>query len=215
MEKYERITEPLYFGYWPDLMEKEKKMKYCYIDVETGGTDPVENPLLQISGMIEIISDKGTTMETFNWFIKPLDYEKVDPKALAVNNLTLEQLEGFTSSKTIYSDFKSLLGRFIDPYNPCDKLFFVGYNSHGFDMPFVREWFTKHKDPYFGSWFFYPSIDVMILAAEKLKAERRMMKNFKLSTVATKLGIKVDSSNLHDALYDVELTRKVYKEVIK
>jgi DNA polymerase III subunit epsilon len=36
------------------------------------------------------------------------------------------------------------------------------------------------------------------------------MKDFKLSTIAEKLGITVDPSKLHDALYDVELTRESY-----
>ena len=190
-------------------------MKYCYIDVETGGVDPIENPLLQLSGLIEIVSDKGTTEETFNYHIKPLDSDKVDPEALAVNNLTIEQIAEFTSSKTIYSKFTQMLGRYIDRYDRSDKFFFIGYNSHSFDMPFVREWFNKNKDPYFGSYFFYPSIDVMILAAEKLKDQRWSMANFRLATVAKVLGIDVDKGSLHDALYDVELTKKVYMEVIK
>jgi DNA polymerase-3 subunit epsilon len=92
-------------------------------------------------------------------------------------------------------------------------MFFIGYNSHSFDMPFVRQFFSKCKDRYFGSWFHYPSIDVMILAAEHLKSKRRWYPDFKLSTVADRMGIEVDKSRLHDALYDIELTREIYRRV--
>ena len=36
------------------------------------------------------------------------------------------------------------------------------------------------------------------------------MENFKLMTVARFLGIEVDESQLHDALYDVKLTKEIY-----
>jgi DNA polymerase-3 subunit epsilon len=37
------------------------------------------------------------------------------------------------------------------------------------------------------------------------------MENFKLMTVARTLGIEVDESQLHDALYDVKLTKEIYE----
>jgi DNA polymerase-3 subunit epsilon len=192
-------------------------MKYCYIDVETGGVDFKENPLLQIAGIIEIYSDEGeiTEEEKFNYFIKPFDGDKVDPKALAVNELTQEDIDNFDSPKSIFLKFRSLLEKYVDPFNRADKFFFLGYNAIAFDMPFVREFWHKNRDNYFGSWFFYPAIDVMALAAEKLKEQRWSMANFKLPTVAKELEITVEKGSLHDALYDIELTREVYKEVIK
>ena len=39
------------------------------------------------------------------------------------------------------------------------------------------------------------------------------MPSFKLRRVALYLGIKVDDSKLHDALYDCELTFEIYKIV--
>lgn len=37
------------------------------------------------------------------------------------------------------------------------------------------------------------------------------MENFKLATVAKFMGINVDEEALHDAFYDIYLTREIYK----
>ena len=39
------------------------------------------------------------------------------------------------------------------------------------------------------------------------------MPNFQLHTVAQTLGLEVDESKLHDASYDVLLTRQIYRIV--
>jgi DNA polymerase-3 subunit epsilon len=52
---------------------------------------------------------------------------------------------------------------------------------------------------------------VFILATQKLMEVRHTMKDFKLKTVAETLGIKIDESKLHDAMYDIELTWRIYK----
>lgn len=195
----------------PDLMEKEDSMKYCFIDVETGGLDPGDCALLQISGMIDVFEGSIHKKDSFNFHIKPFDADEVDPKALAVNNLTLEQIKQFENPRTVHHKLCSVLRKYVDPYSPKDKFFFIGYNSHAFDMPFVRQFFTKCKDKYFGSFFWYPSIDVMLLAIHYLKLKRPYMKDFKLMTVAKRLGIKVEKEKLHDAMYDIELTREIYR----
>lgn len=69
------------------------------------------------------------------------------------------------------------------------------------------------KDKYFNSWFWIDTIDVMVLASNKFAKERHKFTDFKLSTVAQKLGIEFDETKLHDALYDIELTKKVYEKL--
>ena len=94
-----------------------------------------------------------------------------------------------------------------------DKFFLVGFNNAGFDNPFFRQWFEENGDKYFGSWFWANSLDVFILATEFLLDQRQSMKDFKLMTVARQLGMEIDESKLHDAVYDIELTRSVYRIV--
>ena len=54
----------------------------------------------------------------------------------------------------------------------------------------------------------------MVLASAYLMDRRAEMENFKLSTVAKFLGVSVADDALHNAMYDIELTRSVY-EIVK
>ena len=56
-------------------------------------------------------------------------------------------------------------------------------------------------------------IDVMVLAGQYLMEERPKMENFRQATVAKQLGINVDESQLHNAIYDINLMVDIYKEV--
>jgi DNA polymerase III subunit epsilon len=87
--------------------------------------------------------------------------------------------------------------------------------QQSFDDQFLRGLFEQNGDKYFGSIFWSDSSDVMVLASECLKLVRHKMENFQLKTVAKTLGIEVVESELHDALYDVELTIKIYQELRK
>ena len=54
-----------------------------------------------------------------------------------------------------------------------------------------------------------------MLATNYLLDIRPDMDNFKLSTVAATLGVQVDGDSLHNALYDIELTKAVFDIVAK
>lgn len=55
----------------------------------------------------------------------------------------------------------------------------------------------------------------MVLATPYLTAQRSEMENFKQGTVAKALGIQVDDSKLHDAMYDIAICRAIYDVVCK
>jgi len=102
--------------------------------------------------------------------------------------------------------------KYVDPYDKTDKFNFIAYNAN-FDNQRIRDFFDKIGDKYFGSWFYYPYLDVMTMAAVALVLERRNMPNFKLNTVAKKLGIQVDDAKTHDAMYDIYLTRAIFCKI--
>lgn len=189
-------------------------MKEIWIDVETTGTNPHKNGIIQLSGII-ITPPKyeGSHQETrFDFKMQPFPNDEVVDSALASNNLTLEQIAGFEPPAIVYAQFIALMSKHINRYDSKDKFFFYAYNSR-FDEDMLRAWFQKNNDRYYGSWFFTPSIDVMALAADYLKDIRKDMPNFKQGTVARYLGIDVQEDKLHDAMYDIEITQKIYREV--
>ena len=57
------------------------------------------------------------------------------------------------------------------------------------------------------------SIDVMVLSTQHLMRKRHEMTDFKQETVARALGIQIDSAKLHDASYDIQLTKEIYNRI--
>lgn len=184
-------------------------IKLCFIDVETSGLDPIRNGIVQLAGQIVHVKDgKPETKVEFDYNIAPFSTDVVEETALAISGRTEQEVKHYPAPKIVYSRFKSILEGNCDKYNKQDKLFFVGYNA-GFDYSFMRQWFEKNGDKFFGSWFWSPPIDVMALAAIKLMKDRPSMPNFKLETVVNHLGIVVEG-DFHDAMKDIEVTRQLY-----
>ena len=101
------------------------------------------------------------------------------------------------------------MGKYIEKFDRNDKFHFIAYNAN-FDDNFMRSFFKKNNDNYYGSWFYWPPLDVANLAGAYLANSRSKMINFKLMTVANFLGFEADSGKAHDALYDIETTIKVF-----
>lgn len=183
-------------------------MKLFYYDLETTGTRFWKNGIHQISGMIEI---DGEIKEQFNFKVRPYKDALIEDEALKVGNVTRDQIMAYKSMEETYQELVAMLAKYADKYNKKDKFFLVGYNNAGFDDQFFRAWFTQNRDNYFGSWFVYPGLDVAILAGQFLKTKRFSMVDFKLKTVAKELGFEIDETRLHDASYDIAITKAIYK----
>lgn len=186
-------------------------MKLLFFDLETTGTNPGRNGIHQISGQIAI---DGKHVQDFDFHVQPNPKAVIEDAALQVGGVTREQILAYPPMEQVYKEFVAMLGKYVDKYDKKDKFFLVGYNNAAFDNQFLRGFFLQNGDNYFGSWFWSNSIDVMVLASAYLADRRADMENFKLSTVAKFLGVSVSDDSLHNALYDIELTRAVY-EIVK
>jgi len=181
-------------------------MKLSFIDTETTGTNPFSNGLIQLSGIIEIDNE---IVNEFDFNIKPFESDIILDSALEVNGLSRETLNTFPESNIVFPQFTSIISKYVDKYNRNDKFHFIGFNAR-LDDDFLRSWFKKCGDNYYGSFFFWPAIDVANIAAKELMAECSKLENFKLATVAKYVGIEVDDTKLHDSMYDVRLTRELF-----
>lgn len=186
-------------------------MKLFFFDLETSGLDHRIHGIHQISGKIEV---NGVTRETFNFKAQLHNGASIEEAALKIAGVTLNDIQSYEPISKVFADLKTVINRYVSPYDKTDRFHLVGYNNSSFDNQFLREWFLRNGDKYFGSYFWSDSIDVLCLASNHLRAERRTMENFKLATVAAKMGIKIDADKLHDAMYDIELTEAIYKMII-
>lgn len=193
-------------------------MKTFYFDLETTGTKHWKNGIHQISGIIEI---DGEIKDTFDIKVRPNPNAEIEQSALDVCGVTKDQIMEYPPMEDVFPLFEKMLSKYVSKFEKTDKFFQIGYNNSSFDNQFLRAWFVQNaKTPkdaeygnYFGSWFWSSVIDVMVLAAEHLKHERHLMIDFKLMTVARHMGIEIDDSRLHDALYDNMLTKAIYDRI--
>jgi len=181
----------------------------AFIDLETTGLDHKMHAAWEIS----IILERGGVLEDEAQFrCMPFAFQQVDAKALEVGGITMEELMGFEKPEEAHAKIKALLNQYIDPYDKKDKAFFIGFNST-FDERFLRALFENCDDKYFGSYFWWPSIDVAVLAADALMLGRPQMRRFRLQDVAEYMGVPLEGGKLHDSMYDATITREIYRRL--
>lgn len=185
-------------------------MKTIFFDVETSGTDDKVNGILQLGGSIEC---DGQETEVFDFKMKTFPDQIIEDGALEANGFTRPQIESFADPFKCYIEFVRILNKYVDRFDRSDKFTLVGYNSR-FDDGFMREWFKRCHDKYYGAYFFWPAIDVSNMVAVKYRKVRSHFPDFKLMTVAKTLKIEVDESKAHDAVYDTMVTKVVYEKCL-
>lgn len=183
--------------------------KILYIDLETTGLDHNTCAITQLAGIYE---EDGKEKERFNYKIRPNEDHAIYRGALEVTKVGYDGIMAYELSQ--YEAYKKLLyflDSVVNKYNKEDKIWICGYNIINFDAKFLRRFFEMHDNNYYNSYFYYPEIDVVPILAFVTMATRTKLENFKQMTVAKALGIKIDDSRAHDALYDIEVCRDIYK----
>ena len=183
--------------------------KFCYIDTETTGLDPTKNGIHEIAGAIVI---DGKQKEEFEFKVSPFPSDQIEDKALEIAKVTRDQIMSYEEPLETHNRLIEILGRYVDKFDKTDKFWFVAYNSP-FDNEFMRSWFEKCGDKYFGSWFRL-DICVMRVAIHRLLLKNVQLDNYKLSSVAQHLGIaEPDDERWHSSKFDIYVTREILKRV--
>ena len=184
-------------------------MKLLWIDTETTGLNKERCDIVQVAGIVII---DGVEKERFNFRCQPINYENIEPVAFEHNNLSIDILKTYPMPQVLYANLTKLLNKYIDRYNPQDKFFIAGHNVQ-FDVDFLRNFFIKMGDNFFGSYFYYRTVDLMYFATLLHTAGLINLTSWKLGDIANYLGI-VPDGNLHDAEADIDLTRKCFCRLV-
>ena len=186
--------------------------KLCFIDVETTGLDPKLHAITQLAGVIVCPLHKGNGYE-FNYKIKPHDSAIIDPSALLATGQNREEFATYEAPSKVLCDFTRTLDTVVDKFDKSDKLIFVGYNAT-FDDSFVRAFFQRQGHKFYGSYFWWPPVDVAQMALLFLRRRRHMLKDFKLGTVYEEIMGK-PMVLAHDAIQDIRQTKEIYDTILR
>lgn len=181
-----------------------------FYDTETTGTNYKKHSIHSLAGFIDVDNE---IVETFDFRIGPHPKTQFDPVALRIGGVTEDDLILYPPMPLVFKELSFMLNKYVDRYNPNEKIKLVGFNNRAFDDDFFRMLFDLCGSSFFGAYFWPDTADVLVLASHYLEDRRHTMPSFKLKRVALELGIDVKAGELHGALYDVALTRQIYRIV--
>ena len=182
--------------------------KYAFIDVETTGLDETKNDIVQL--VCIITDDTQTELDRFSLKWRPPASTEYSQGALDKTGLTVETIEAYPINYLeAHTQFTDFLAKHVNRYDKNDKLIFVAYNAP-FDDKFVRSWFNKAGDSYYGSFFWHPALCVMQMSMFFLRNHRPALKSMRLGYLCESAGLGWDESLAHDAAYDIEQTLKLF-----
>jgi DNA polymerase-3 subunit epsilon len=184
--------------------------KILWLDTETTGTDPKKHGIIQIAGIIEI---NGAIKESFEFLCDPMKKE-IDPKALELNNFTLDEMKNFPSPSVNHKKLLKILSKYVDKYNKYDKFILAGQRIK-FDFDFLYQFFLDCKDNYFFSYFQGGAfLDTLyIITFLQHQGVMPTLENRKNETIAKYFGY--DVRNAHNAVEDIRMTRFNYYKMIE
>ena len=173
------------------------KINYLWLDVETTGLDSVKNDIIQLA-CIPVID--GEQKNSFNEYCQPHDWSTVEDEAIAVSNVTRDQLRTFQKPEILISKLITFLKKFNV------KFTIAGYNV-SFDKDFLSSAFKKanKEREYFE--LFTSDVRDTYKRAKRLKSQLQTQ-NLKLGTLSKHFEIEIQA---HNALSDISATIKVDK----
>lgn len=191
------------------------KPRLVFIDLETGGLNPLVHPITQIAA---VAVDRD--LEPIEEFEAKLTFDKAtaDPQALALSSYNEDVWNKQARSPfEIISRLSAFLKRFCDVSMVSKKgssytvAQLAGYNADSFDGPFLQNLYKQQNA-------FLPTAFRVLDVLQRVRWHFYESPNvppadFKLTTVCSYLGIELDGA--HDALADVRATVKVYKKLVQ
>lgn len=184
--------------------------KILWIDVETTDSDTKRGGgIHQISYILEV---GGKVVCEREFKMHPFKNDLINAKSLAVCKLTYDDILKYPHPTEA---FKQL----VNDIAPYKKVVLGGFNNSIFDNPYFQSWWFKctndlgRREINLIDYIHFDALDVRVLAVNHFLEQRDEIKSFKLMDVARLVGIEVDEEKLHDAKYDIELTRDIYYRI--
>ena len=174
------------------------------IDLETSGVDPTKHAILELAyAFVDLKDDVWQLDSTKNYHIKAFEGAEFDKEAMELNKIDPDYPLRFAQSEEeILKDFFALVSAKLKS-TKCSRAILVGHNAW-FDLAFLNAMVerTKLKSPFHK----FSTIDTVTLGA-------MFCQHTVLAEIAMRLGLPYKKDCAHTALYDVELTYKIFAKL--
>lgn len=178
-------------------------MNIFFTDIETTGQDHNRHSIYQIAGIIE---QDGLELNEFDIRMRPNPLKGYDKAAFEKSRYTLKEILTWEKRDIAFGDLVCTLMAYH-----C-KFYICGFNCSALDIPFLRELFKDHGYNFYNFFHSLP-LDVMVLAGKKLLDQGKILGSYSLHSMCRAFDIPVETSKLHDAGYDTQLTRLLFKKL--
>lgn len=175
------------------------------LDIEATGINVTKHEIIQLAA---VLLDKKTLKEkeSFNMFVKPKRWAKREKEAMAVNNITWEQLKNAPSLKTVLQKFNKTFGKNVIPatYGGNLDIVFLPDAYRSTDMKYPFEYHTFNMWP----------VCYAFMAKHKQLKNRKRFVGFSLEDLGDYLKVP-RLPGRHDALIDCRYQADVLRKLLK
>lgn len=177
------------------------------VDVETGGFNEQTDALLQIAAVMLEINNDGNieTRETHTCHVTPFEGANLEPASMEINGIDPDHplrmaIDEKQALPKIFKPIREALKR-----NNCKRAILVGHNAN-FDLKFINAAAARcgiKRNPF----HLFSTFDTVSLAG--LAYGQTV-----LSRSAQAAGLGWDNNEAHSAIYDAEMTAKLFCKII-
>lgn len=177
------------------------------VDVETGGLNPATDALLEVAAVLLGMNSDGELelRESHRFLVKPFEGAILDPASLKVTGIDPY------SALRLALDEGEALRRLFKPIRrevkaqACQRAILVGHNAF-FDLQFINATVERarvRRNPFHP----FSSFDTATLAGVAYGQTV-------LSRAVAAAGLEWEEDRAHSALYDAEMTAKLFCEIV-
>lgn len=185
-----------------------QKANYVAFDVETGGFEPTQNPIVQIA-MVAMDGNTLDEIDRYETFIKPYDNLVLTKGSFETHHLSPTDIENGLSKKDAQNEIASFLNRNSVSRNMGKRPIMVAHNAN-FDMKFLRHLFESSNKPFSdrkGGIVHDQAICTMVMG----KMFIPNIKSLALESLCDVL--EVELGRAHHAMYDTVACADVFRKL--
>jgi len=202
---------------WQSRTERSLALKLFYFDLETTGPEPMEGSVHRLAFVMEV---NGEIKLRDSLPIQPPGTDRLPEDYLTpFTGISKGHLQAFEPPSAAIGRLCGLLSQYVDPADPSDKFFLVGYDTQVTKIPLLRSLFDQAASYGFADYFYEDSFDLAVFALYYLWDRRGRMGDFGLDSIYREIGGNLDTRKLlagkipRDARVDVEMCRQIFNHI--